>query len=65
MEDKEIIALYFARSENAIFETALKYGGYCGTIAEDDWRFIWDALVQTRFISEEDKMELGILSSND
>lgn len=43
----------------------LKYGGYCGTIAEDDWRFIWDALVQTRFISEEDKMELGILSSND
>ncbi len=35
MEDKEIIALYFARSENAISETALKYGGYCCYISEN------------------------------
>lgn len=35
MEDKEIIALYFARSENAISETALKYGGYCRYISEN------------------------------
>ena len=33
MEDKEIIELYFARSEEAIGETARKYGAYCRTIA--------------------------------
>lgn len=33
MEDEEIITLYWNRSENAIKETALKYGKYCNTIA--------------------------------
>lgn len=33
MDDKGIVELYFARSENAIQETAAKYGGYCYTIA--------------------------------
>ena len=33
MEDKQIIELYFARSEEAIGETAKKYGPYCRAIA--------------------------------
>ena len=33
MEDRDIVALYFARSENAIAETARKFGAYCRTIA--------------------------------
>lgn len=33
MEDKEIVALYWARSESAINETSLKYGKYCYAIA--------------------------------
>lgn len=33
MEDREIIALYFARSEQAIAETDGKYGPYCHSIA--------------------------------
>lgn len=33
MEDKQIVALYWARSETAISETAAKYGRYCYTIA--------------------------------
>lgn len=33
MEDKEIIALYWDRSENAISETVHKYGRYCHYIA--------------------------------
>lgn len=33
MEDKEIIDLYFARSEQAITETETKYGPYCHGIA--------------------------------
>lgn len=33
MEDKQIIQLYFSRSENAIFETQKKYGKYCYKIA--------------------------------
>ncbi|MBS6396114.1 MAG: RNA polymerase sigma factor [Clostridiales bacterium] len=33
MEDTRIIDLYWQRSENAIAETALKYGGYCRTIS--------------------------------
>ena len=33
MEDKDIVALYWARSEEAIRATAAKYGAYCGTIA--------------------------------
>lgn len=33
MEDRKIIELYFARNENAIAETAAKYGKYCHYIA--------------------------------
>lgn len=33
MEDNQILALYFERSEEAISQTALKYGKYCHTIA--------------------------------
>lgn len=33
MEDKQIVALYWQRSERAIEETAEKYGKYCHTIA--------------------------------
>lgn len=33
MDDNAIIELYWARSENAISETAVKYGGYCFSIA--------------------------------
>lgn len=40
MEDREIVALYWARSEDAIAETDGKYGTYCryiaGRIAGDD-----------------------------
>lgn len=35
MEDQAIIDLYFLRSENAISETAVKYGGYCYSIANN------------------------------
>ena len=33
MNDHEIIALFFARQENAISATADKYGNYCHAIA--------------------------------
>lgn len=33
MEDDQIIKLYWARSEDAITQTARKYGSYCYTIA--------------------------------
>lgn len=33
MEDKEIIELYFARSEDAIVQTARKYGDFCRSVA--------------------------------
>lgn len=33
MDDNQIIDLYWARSENAIAETASKYGAYCQSIA--------------------------------
>ena len=33
MDDKSIVELYFARSEQAIKETDIKYGGYCHGIA--------------------------------
>lgn len=33
MDDQQIIDLYWARSENAITETAHKYGPYCHSIA--------------------------------
>lgn len=33
MEDKQIVALYWAREDSAIRETAVKYGSYCHSIA--------------------------------
>lgn len=33
MKDKEIVALYFQRSDQAIMETSRKYGAYCRSIA--------------------------------
>lgn len=33
MEDREIVALYHARDEGAISETAAKYGAFCLRIA--------------------------------
>lgn len=33
MDDQEIVALFWSRSENAISETAAKYGSFCYSIA--------------------------------
>jgi len=33
MEDSQIVAMYLQRSEDAIFQTAVKYGAYCQSIA--------------------------------
>ena len=35
MTDAELIGLYFSRNEEAIAETARKYGAYCFKIAEN------------------------------
>ena len=35
MDDKQIVALYWERSETAIAETELKYGRYCRYIADN------------------------------
>ena len=62
MDDKEIIALYFARSEEAIGESEKKYGAYCRTIAgnilpiradaeecvSDTWLRAWGAIPPNR-----------------
>lgn len=34
MDDKSIVALYFARNQDAIKETHIRYGAYCHSIAE-------------------------------
>lgn len=58
MEDKDIIALYWARSEEAIQATTAKYGAYCGAIIRrvlgdgrdgeeclnDTWLGAWNAM---------------------
>lgn len=43
MEDRKILDLYWARKEDAITETAKKYGGYCGSIARNILRNEQDA----------------------
>ena len=62
MEDQKIIALYWERSENAISETAQKYGSYCHYIAKnilqneedaaecvnDAWLRAWNAIPPAR-----------------
>lgn len=62
MEDEQILDLYFSRSEQAIGETAVKYGPYCHSIAfhvlenmedaeecvSDTWLSAWNAIPPTR-----------------
>ena len=62
MEDKDIIALYWAREEDAIRETAAKYGGLCRSIVgrilaspedgeeclNDTWLGLWNAIPPQR-----------------
>ena len=43
MEDQKIISLYWDRSEQAIYETDNKYGGYCYRIAQGIVRCAEDA----------------------
>ena len=43
MQDQDIIALYFARSEQAIKESSNKYGQYCLSIAQNILRSLQDA----------------------
>ena len=43
MEDSKIVELYWQRNEEAIAETASKYGRYCGTIAYNILRSSEDA----------------------
>jgi len=53
MEDRDILELYFARDEQAITETDIKYGSYCFSIAnhilcdaEDSEETVSDTLLQ-------------------
>lgn len=62
LTDQEIIALYFARDEQAIDETGKKYGSYCYTVAQrivrvhedaeecvsDTWLRTWNAIPPKR-----------------
>lgn len=43
MDDNEIVALFFSRSERAITETNIKYGHYCKSIAQNILKDILDA----------------------
>jgi RNA polymerase sigma-70 factor (ECF subfamily) len=58
MDDRDIIALYFARDERALAETERKYGGYCFSMAysilknhedaqevvSDTWLRVWNSI---------------------
>ena len=62
MEDRDIIEMYFARTERAIAETSGKYGAYCTTIAmnilssredtdeclNDTWLRAWNSIPPNR-----------------
>lgn len=62
MEDSRIIELYFERNQDAISESAVKYGSYCFKIAEnilssvedseecvnDTWLHAWNAIPPQR-----------------
>ena len=62
MEDHEIVSLYWQRSENAIPETARKYGRYCAAVARniltdpqdaeecvnDTWLGAWNSMPDNR-----------------
>lgn len=76
MEDEKIIALYFARSEDALTETAAVYGGYCSAIARsildsredveecvsDTWLRAWESIPPNRPASL--KAYLGKITRN-
>ena len=62
MEDKAIVALYWARDEQALSETAAKFGAYCRKIANnilhsthdaeecenDTWLAAWNSMPENR-----------------
>ena len=62
MEDEEIVALYWARSEDAIRESERKYGPFCRSLAQnilsiredaeecvnDTWYHAWNAMPEER-----------------
>ena len=62
MEDEQIIALYFARDESAVSESARKYGKYCENVAQnilhvqqdaeecvnDTWLRAWESIPPQR-----------------
>ncbi|MBR2582260.1 MAG: sigma-70 family RNA polymerase sigma factor [Oscillospiraceae bacterium] len=62
MEDREIVELYWRRSDDALRETERKYGGYCRTVAgnvlrsaedaeecvNDTWLRAWNAMPDKR-----------------
>lgn len=62
MEDAQIIELFFARDEQALAQTELKYGRYCFTLANsilesdqdaeeavsDTWLRVWNAIPPNR-----------------
>ena len=62
MDDEQIVALYWQRSDRAIPETAAKYGAYCRTIAQnilssaedaeecvnDTWLRAWNSMPDQR-----------------
>ena len=62
MEDHAIVALYWARDERALTETAAKFGAYCRKIAmnllasppdaeeveNDTWLAAWDSMPENR-----------------
>lgn len=62
MEDRDIVALYWARAEEAVARTAEKYGAYCGAIIRrilgdgrdgeeclnDVWLGAWNAIPPQR-----------------
>ena len=43
MDDKQIVTLYWERSEDAIAQTEMKYGRYCRCIARSILNSDWDA----------------------
>lgn len=62
MEDSAIVALYWARDEQALTETAAKFGAYCRKIAfnllgsdpdaeeveNDTWMAAWNSMPENR-----------------
>ena len=74
MEDRDIVDLYWQRSERAIAESSLKYGAYCRSVAvrilrneedteecvNDTWLHAWNAMPSDR--PERLSLYLGRLS---